>query len=173
MNILGWVAAAIVGIFLLTVLRGAPYVPSHRRDVDEIFRSLYQLDTSDVLVDIGSGDGKVCLAASEYGARAVGYEINPILVLVARWRARGVRRVTFRWRDFWVSHLPDDTTVVYTFGDGRDIARMARYVETEATRIGRPLNFISYAFEVPGRQEQKASGSAHLYKIAPLQSPKA
>lgn len=173
MIIIGWIAAVVIGIFLLTVFRGAPYVPSHRRDVDEVFRTLYKLKKSDVLVDIGSGDGKVCLLAAEHGARAVGYEINPILVLVARWRARNQKLVTFRWRDFWVSQLPDDTTVVYTFGDGRDIARMANYVEKQATRMGRPLHFISYAFEVPDREQQKAGGSAHVYKIMPLQSPQA
>lgn len=172
MILAGWLLAVVVGVFLLTVLRGAPYVPSHKKDVEGVFDKLYELSSDDLLVDIGSGDGKVCLAAARHGARAVGYEINPMLVLVARLRARNNPSVRFLLRDFWVSRLPSDTTVVYTFGDGRDIARMANYVEGEATRLGRPLHFLSYAFEVPGREAVGHTSSTYLYKLLPLQASK-
>jgi SAM-dependent methyltransferase len=170
--LIGWLLAVVVGVFLLTVLRGAPYVPSHKRDVEGVFDKLYKLSEDDVFVDIGSGDGKVCLAAANRGARAIGYEINPILVLVARLRARNDSNVTFLLRDFWMSRLPSDVTVVYTFGDGRDIRRMADYVEAEATRLGRPLYFLSYAFEVPARKPIGHSSSTYLYKLMPLQASK-
>jgi spermidine synthase len=47
------------------------------------FHELYQLTENDNFVDIGSGDGVVLREASKIGARAVGFEINPILVFIS------------------------------------------------------------------------------------------
>lgn len=174
MTVLYWALGLVAAVFLLAVFRGAPYVPSRRRDVERVFDELYHLQPHDVLVDIGSGDGKVCLAAAKRGARAVGYEINPMLVLIARWRARGQSRVQFLLRDFWRSELPEGTTIVYTFGDGRDIARMALWVEKQATRLRQPIYLLSYAFQVPDRVLTARSDIYFLYEIKPtLQTEKA
>ena len=82
----------LAGLFLAVSLTGAPYVPSHRRSVMEAFTELRPLTSSDTLVDIGSGDGIVCLVAAQQGARVYGYEINPLLVLIARLRLRRYRQ---------------------------------------------------------------------------------
>ena len=75
--------AVLVGLFLLTALRGAPYVPSRSRDLERAFDELYKLAADDLLVDIGSGDGRVLMMAVKRGARAVGFEINPVLAKVS------------------------------------------------------------------------------------------
>lgn len=173
MTILYWALGIILAIFLLTVLRGAPYVPSRRRDIDRAFGELYRLQPNDVFVDLGSGDGKVCLAAAEHGARAIGYEINPILVLISRWRAQGKKGVQFLLRDFWRSKLPTSVTVVYIFGDGRDITKMVDWVEAQATRLKHPIYVLSYAFEVPSRVLTARNDAHFLYEIKPtLQTEK-
>lgn len=173
MTLLYWILGGIVAIFLLTVLRGAPYVPTRGRDVTRVFDEVYHLQSTDLLVDIGSGDGKVCVAAAKYGARAIGYEINPVLVLISRWRARRIDGVRFLLRDFWHSNLPADTTVVYVFGDSRDINRVADWVEQQATRLAKPLYLLSYAFEVPGRNVVARNKTHLLYEIKPtLQTEK-
>lgn len=163
----------VLTMFGLTVLRGAPYVPSRRQDIDKAFDELYVLNKKDVLVDIGSGDGVVLRAAARRGATAVGLEINPLLVGVSNWLSRHEERVTVRLTDFWVTTFPDSTTVVYTFGESRDIAKMYRKVQSEATRLARPLWFISYGFAVPGVSIYKQTSSHHLYEIIPLQKMKA
>ena len=60
-------------------------------------------------------------------------------------------------------------TVVYTFGESRDIVKMAKKVASEATHLGRPLMFISYGFAVPGYEPVKKYGAHYLYQIEPLQ----
>ena len=75
--IIGLSAIAIIVGF--SAFMGAPYLPSHRRDVARAFDELYPLSSSDVLLDIGSGDGVVLRQASKRGARAIGYEIHPLL----------------------------------------------------------------------------------------------
>jgi tRNA G37 N-methylase Trm5 len=50
---------------------------------------LAELKPGDVLYDLGSGDGRIVItAAKKYGVKAVGFEINPILVEEARLNIR-------------------------------------------------------------------------------------
>lgn len=167
-----WILAGLILLFGFVTFRGAPYVPTKKRDLKRAFDELYLLDETDLLVDIGSGDGVVLREAAKRGARAVGYELNPLLVVVSRLLSRSQPNVTVHFADFWNVELPSKTTVVYTFGESRDIARMATKVEHEATRLGRPLMFISYGFAVPGHTPLQKFGAHYLYKIRPLQSDK-
>ena len=161
-----FVAIVSVGFVAFT---GAPYVPSKRRDLRVAFTELYPLSSADVLVDIGSGDGVVLRAARAYGAQAIGYEIHPILVAIARFLSRRDPGVRVYLANFWKAAMPQDTTVVYTFGDTRDIMKMYKKVQTEATRLSRSLQFITYGFDVPGIAPAKAVGAHYLYTVAPLQ----
>ena len=169
-----WIVGfCVVLLFGFVVFFGAPYVPSKKSDVKRAFGELYPLGEDDTLVDIGSGDGVVLRLAAARGARAVGYEINPVLVVISRWLSRSMPNVSVVFLSFWRADLPPETTVVYTFGDSRDIVKMAGKVQDTATRVGRPIFFISYAFEVPGMNPVKAVGAHYLYKISPLQMKKA
>ncbi len=159
-------------VFGMVVFVGAPYVPSKRREIRAAFCDLYRLSPQDTLVDIGAGDGIVLREASRLGARAIGYEINPFLVGIARWLSRHDARVSVRFANFWTTDLPPETTVIYAFGESRDITRMARRVAREATRLAKPLMFISYAFAVPGQHPIKQVGAYYLYRIAPLHTDK-
>ena len=149
---------------------GAPYVPSKRRDVRIAFTELYRLSESDVLVDIGSGDGVVLREASKCGATAIGYEIHPVLVVIAWFLSRRDKRVRVQLANFWHVDMPPETTVVYTFGDARDIAKMYGKVQSEASRLGHALQFITYGFDVPGVMPTKAAGAHYLYTVKPLQA---
>lgn len=171
MTVLLWIVGSIVVLFGVVVFRGAPYVPSRQRELRRAFTELYPLKNTDVLIDIGSGDGVVLRAAVAHGAgRAVGLELNPILVLISHWLSRRSRgRIETQLADFWRASFPDDATVVYMFGESRDIIRMMERVTGEATRLGRPLMVISYGFSVPGYEPVKAAGAYWLYQVTPLQ----
>lgn len=159
----------IVALFLLTVFVGAPYVPSKRRDVARAFDELYSIGEGDTLVDIGSGDGVVLREAAKRGARAIGYEINPALVAVSWLLCHKDPSIKTHMANFWRAKVPETTTIVYTFGESRDIERMARWVETQATRLGKPLYFLSYAFQLKDRAPLRISNQYALYEIQPLQ----
>lgn len=166
---MGWyILAALVLLGGFMVFTGAPYVPSKSRDVKLALRTLYHLSEKDVLIDIGSGDGLVLRAASARGARAVGYEIHPVLVVISRWLSRHDAHVEVKWTNFWRAALPDDVTIVYTFGDNRDIRRMYDKVVSEATRLGRPIWLISYGFKVPRVEIRRSEGAYFLYRCEPL-----
>ncbi|MDN5819496.1 MAG: hypothetical protein L0H36_01795 [bacterium] len=164
------ILGAIVLIFGLVVFRGAPYVPSHKKYVELLFDELVKLKPSDVVVDIGSGDGLILRQAAKRGARAVGIELNPILVLITKILSLHNPRVSVRLGDFWLKKLPGETTIVYVFGESRDINKIAQYVQKEADRLDREINFVSYGFPVAGRQPRISAHGYNIYSITPLHS---
>jgi SAM-dependent methyltransferase len=50
--------------------------------------NLAQVTPKDVVIDLGSGDGRNVIAAARRGARAIGFEYNPDLVELSRQHAR-------------------------------------------------------------------------------------
>lgn len=172
MTILIWSLIGIFGLFAFVVFFGAPYVPVKRRDAQEAFDDLYPIKPTDVLVDLGSGDGKVLREVSQRGGRAVGIELNPLLVLLSKVLLKGDRRVEVRLGDYRRAYFPREATVVYIFGTSRDIGRLAQKVESEASRLDRSLCVLSYGFELPGRQPIKRNKHHFLYEIQPLQPDK-
>ena len=171
--ILWWLIGVIVIIcFGLVVFIGAPYVPSKKKDLEAVFTDLYKIGKNDLLVDIGSGDGVVLREAAARGAKAVGYEINPFLVIISNFLSRKYPSIVVKCANFWQAKLPPETTIVYTFGDSRDIEKMAKKVTSEATRLGKPLYFLSLGFALKDQNEVGHSGPYFLYQINPLQSNK-
>ena len=79
-----------------------PYVQTPNEVVIEMLR-LARVAGSDIVYDLGSGDGRLVIAAArDFGARGVGIEIDPRLVAQSAESARraGVgERVTFREGD--------------------------------------------------------------------------
>ena len=56
-----------------------PFVPSPQFVVDKMIE-LAGVKKGDVVYDLGSGDGRIVIAAAKKGAKAVGFEIDPELV---------------------------------------------------------------------------------------------
>jgi protein-L-isoaspartate O-methyltransferase len=92
----------------------APFVASPM-DVVERMLSLAKVGPDDVVYDLGSGDGRIVIAAAQkFGARGVGVEIDPRLVNEAEANARsaGVQgRVKFILDDALKVDVSDATVV--------------------------------------------------------------
>ncbi len=92
----------------------APFVPTPWHVIDRMLEEV-GVSEGDVVVDLGSGDGRILLrAARSRGARGVGYEINADLVDEARSaiRAAGVQeRVEIIQRDIFEADLSSATVV--------------------------------------------------------------
>ncbi len=91
-----------------------PYVPSTNVAVDEMLR-LADVKPGDLVVDLGSGDGRIPIAAARYyGARGYGVDIDAKLVDEANDNARkaGVAdRVRFEQKDVFATDLGDASVV--------------------------------------------------------------
>ncbi|XP_071592795.1 ATP synthase subunit C lysine N-methyltransferase isoform X5 [Heliangelus exortis] len=90
-----------------------PFVPATSSQIQNVLKMLENRSGS--LVDIGSGDGRVVIAAAKRGFKAVGYELNPWLVWYSRYRAwrDGVHQNTkFYISDLWKVSFSHYTNVV-------------------------------------------------------------
>jgi SAM-dependent methyltransferase len=82
--------------------------------VDAMLR-LADVKPTDVVYDLGSGDGRIPIAAArDFGARAVGFDIDPYLVeqsTKAAERAGLANRVRFAQQDIFTADVRDATVV--------------------------------------------------------------
>lgn len=169
--IIAWIAAGLILTFGFVVFFGAPYVPSHKKQVERALTELYHVHSTDVLVDVGSGDGIVLRIAAGKGARAIGYELNPILVFISRLLARPFgSKIQVQLANFWHTSLPEATTVIYVFMVERDAKKMASKIQAEANRLNHPLSLISYGAALPAHEPVQKVGAHYLYSFTPLQS---
>jgi SAM-dependent methyltransferase len=91
-----------------------PYVPTTETAVKAMLE-LAQVKSSDVVYDLGCGDGRIVIAAAKsYGARGVGIDIDPVRIREAKKNANqaGVEsRVEFREQDLFQADFRDATVV--------------------------------------------------------------
>ncbi len=160
-------AIVVVFIFLFTGLFGAPYVPTDS-EVLKMLDKVYKIRKGDLLIDLGAGDGKVLEEASKRGAKAIGVEINPILVFMMKMKFFRDKKVQIRCRNFFNYKFPKDTTVVYSFMLGLNMGRVYSKIEKEATRLKKPIYLISNAFDVSDKKPVKHVGYLYLYEIKPV-----
>ena len=165
--ILVGIVLAIVAIFLVTSLTGAPYVPTLRKDFEKALKNLLNLGPKDLLIDLGAGDGVILDVASKTGAKALGIELNPILAGIIRLRFRKNKNISVKCQNFYSFKFPKETTVIYTFAVGPHIEPIYRKIQKEANRLGKSLYFISNAFNLKDLKPEKKSGTWYLYKISP------
>jgi SAM-dependent methyltransferase len=105
----GLVATAAAAMWaLIPRWHGVPATPARMRWIQKALAQA-KVRPGEVVVDLGAGDGRVLrVAAREFGARAVGYEIEP-LHCAAAWLAalfEGVPgQVTIRNRDLYKADL--------------------------------------------------------------------
>jgi SAM-dependent methyltransferase len=90
------------------------YLPTPAPVVAEMLR-LARVSPADVVYDLGSGDGRIPIAAArDFGARGVGIELDARLIALARCNAReaGVGdKVDFRQEDLFSTDLRAATVV--------------------------------------------------------------
>jgi len=95
----------------------APYVPTPQDVVDRML-ALAEVKKSDLVVDLGCGDGRIPItAARKYGARGLGVDIDPVRIAEANANAKaaGVTHlVEFRLQDATRTDV-SQATVVTTY----------------------------------------------------------
>jgi len=90
-----------------------PYVPTTEPAVQAMMK-LGDVKKTDILYDLGCGDGRIVIAAAKLGARAVGIDINPVRIAEARENAKkaGVENlVRFEENDLFEADIKEATIV--------------------------------------------------------------
>jgi len=163
----------IVLIFLIPTayagVIGAPYAPTRLPVIKKALQVL-DIGEGDVLIDLGSGDGKVLLAAARKGAQAIGYELSPIMWLISWFRTRREPRAKVRYGNFYKQSF-HDATVIFAFLMPEKMTRLAQLLKQQD--IPRAEYLLSYVFplkDIPPItiiREDKC-GPIYVYDLAEL-----
>lgn len=155
-----WIFTIIILLFCFVVFVGAPFVPTFSKDLKKIFDDI-KLPKNSLIVDLGSGDGRLLVIAAKKGFRAIGYEINPILFIITKIRLLKYNNANVYLKNFWYADI-SKADLVFSF-------LATRYMPKLENKLLKELKagsyFVSYAFELPNIKLIKKSKSAHYYKF--------
>lgn len=145
-----------------SVFFGAPFVPTDKRNVDDMIR-LADIKEGDHMVDLGAGDGRIVIAAAKAGAFAEGWEISPFLWLLSKWNIRreGLEgKAVVHLGSYWPENMKD-VNVVTLFLIDLQMGRMKKKLQAELAPGAR---VVSYAFRFPDWEYKEKSGrGVYLY----------
>jgi len=163
--------APFAGILLLAGFAAAqaphldvPYVPSPNAVVDGMLK-LAKVTKSDVVYDLGCGDGRIVIAAAkDYGAKGVGVDINPDRIQEARANAKKAAvddRVSFEENDLFKADIRPATVVtLYLLPDVNMRLRPKLLQDLKpGTRV------VSHSFDMEGWKpdEEATIDGRHIY----------
>src|SRR5499425_2236717 len=154
----------------------APFDPTSHEVADRML-ALAGVRKGDVVYDLGAGDGRMVIAAAKrYGVKAVGFEIDPGLVKLAREniRKQGVEKlVEIRQQDFMKSDLSAATIVTLYLSQDGNLALRPRLMN----QLKPGARVVSYTFDMadwaPKITEayRDAAGDTHLLYYWEISAP--
>lgn len=161
MTIILFIFCVFVLLFGFVILFGAPYLPTLRPQIHDALE-LLDLKKGQTLLELGSGDGRILNEAARRGLHAVGYEINPILVVVSYFVTYKYRAsVEIRWMSFWRADWPR-TDGIYVFLLDKYMKKLDKKVIQQIGLNG-SARLVSFGFEVPNKVPDKSKNGMRLY----------
>ncbi len=147
-------------LFGFVSLRGAPYLPTKKKQMHEAL-DLLNLKAGQTVLELGSGDGSFLVIAAKRGYKAVGYELNPLLVVVCKlrtWKYRSHVRVI--WGDCWLASWPPS--------DGMFVFMMDKFMIKLDKKLihyakGKSYPVVSNSFQIVGKKHTKHLNGLYLY----------
>ncbi len=146
--------------FTFVVAYGAPYLPTLRTKVPMALDML-GLKKGQTLLELGSGDGRLLRAAAQRGLNAVGYELNPLLVIYSKLITfRHRKQVRVIWGNYWKANWPQ--------ADGIFVFLLQPYMEKLDKKITQKqiknISLVSFAFTINSKKPTKKKAGLYLYK---------
>ena len=156
-------AFAFYALMVLGMFFGAPFVPTSPKTVRDMIE-LSHIQKGELVYDLGSGDGRILIAAARAGAEARGWEIHPFLVWLTRFKVWWLKfglQVQVYTKSYWTVNWKDaDVIMVYLI-----TSRMQEFKE-KLLRDARPgVRVVSHAFKIPGWEPLAIKGDARLYIV--------
>jgi len=137
-------------------------VATRREKIATIIK-LAQIKPGETVIDLGSGDGRLLLASAQKGARAIGYEINPFLVLLTQVRTRRKSRgeVIIKRQNLWKANL-SIANVVFVYGRKKTMQKFEDFVYKNAKK---GISIVANTNPFPNKKPQKIENGIYLYKV--------
>ncbi|HZQ30036.1 MAG TPA: class I SAM-dependent methyltransferase [Patescibacteria group bacterium] len=148
----------------------SPWAPWWRTSDENIIKALKLagVKSSDVVYDLGSGDGRtLIIAAKKFGARGVGVEIDPLRFYFSKLLVKfnGLsKRVELRKENFLNSNISDATVVfVYLVPNALKKLKPKFLKNLEG---GTRIVSIKYEMELPKTKIIRGDRNIYLYHIS-------
>lgn len=138
----------VLGTAAYAGVKAAPWLPVFKKDIKRII-NLAQLRDTDVVYDLGSGDGRILIGLAHNSAATFwGYEVSFLPYLWSRLKILLLglsRQVEIRFADFYMRDL-GQATVVFCFLTPKAMAKLGPKFIKE---LQPGTKIISYSFAIP------------------------
>lgn len=151
-------AVLVIAVFILmklasirnnTTETGAPYVPLEPEVVERIMKMI-KIKEGDVFYDLGSGDGRLVIAAAQRGAMAYGVEFDFFRVWYSRWciflLGLSSRAKIIKSNFFEIDLSQADVVTAYLLQETNDklLPKLERELKVGTRVVGVAFNFLKW-----------------------------
>lgn len=152
-----------VALITKTLWNGAYFAETSNDRLQDILK-LAKLKSTDNVIDLGSGDGRVVLAIAERGTEITGIEINPFLVLVSQIKllfasSKVKRHANIIQGNLWHHSLTPYNVVIF-YGVPSMLPELKRKLKKE---LKPGTKVVSVLFSIPGWKAKEHKGDIWLY----------
>ena len=160
MTVLLLASLIVVLLFSFVIAYGAPFLPTLSKRVDDAVE-LLDLKEGDTLLELGSGDGRLLKAVAKQKIYAIGYELNPLLVIYSRvitWRYR--KYISVKWGNYWNKKWPK-ADAIYVFLLNPYMSKLHNKVVQYTGK--RSLTVVSFAFQITEKKPSREINGMFRY----------
>jgi 16S rRNA A1518/A1519 N6-dimethyltransferase RsmA/KsgA/DIM1 with predicted DNA glycosylase/AP lyase activity len=149
-------------IIYLQFLPGAFYYPSVTKDIDTIFKSI-NLSRKQTFIDLGSGDGRIIIAAAQHGFNSIGYELDPILVQRSRQKIKKLNLshlASIKAKNFWKADI-ENADIIYFYQFPKYTLKLEKIFQ----KVNHPITVISNSYPLPHQKPYLVKDKLYFYKF--------
>jgi len=147
--------------FVRPIIKGAPFVPTTKKTLAKMI-ALAEIKPGMKVADLGSGDGRIVIAAAKAGAQAHGFEVSLPLVFWSRFKIKkgklGEKAFVY-WKSFWRADF-SSYDIIMLYG----LTNIMKPLSKKLKRELKPgTKIVSNCFELPDWEPEKKEGGVYLY----------
>jgi cyclopropane fatty-acyl-phospholipid synthase-like methyltransferase len=147
----------------IDVFLDLPFVGARCAHVDTIMK-LANIKKGETIIDLGSGDGRLLFAAARKGAKAIGYEINPFLIILTKIHSslKGVEEnIKVRKENLWKADLKI-ADVIFVYAKRNTMQKFEDFVYKNAKKGTR---IVVNTNPFPSKKALNSENNIFLYII--------
>lgn len=157
--------------FYAAFIGGSPFAPADRKKVKKMIEVLGKhLKKGAIILDLGSGDGRILFEAYRAGFRAIGYEINPylvwytkVLIFIKSFRRADIyNRIQVITKDYFKGPLPKIDAITI-FAQRQMMAKIEEKILAEGRKDIWVVSFSNPFYQTKPREV--IEGNIYLYKV--------
>ena len=145
---------------IYAMVTAAPYVPTNKKRVKTMIE-MAQVASTDTVLDLGSGDGRIVLTAAPFAQKVIGIEINPLLYYWSTWKARKKNNISFLRKDLWKVDL-GNVDVLTIFFMAPKMEKLMQKIKKEMKPGSR---VVSHAFTFPHWEPKEVQDNIRVYIV--------